>query len=102
MATETKIDEVVEELYQRISQGMYNAGERLPAERDLAEELHVSRQTVHSAMLRLQTENHIDIRPRDGAFVRAPAAKVLIGPAAPSVVGKNYTSLLTSALQMQK
>lgn len=34
-------------------------------------------------MLRLQTENLIDIVPRGGAFVRSPISKVLVGPSSP-------------------
>ncbi len=77
---DTKIDEVVAAIHQRISRGEYVAGQRLPSERDIAEELGVSRVTVRNALLRLQAENTIDIVPRGGAFVRAPNAKITIGP----------------------
>ncbi len=40
---ETKIDETVEELNRRITQGYYVTGQHLPSERELAEALHVSR-----------------------------------------------------------
>ena len=62
------------------SQGQYVAGQRLPSEREIAEELNVSRATVRNAFLRLQAENLIDIVPRGGAFVRSPSAKVIVGP----------------------
>lgn len=78
---DTKIDEVVAKLRNRINRGEYAAGQRLPSERDIAEELGVSRVTVRNALLRLQAENTIDIVPRGGAFVRTPNAKVTIGPA---------------------
>ncbi len=78
---DTKIDEVVTAIHQRISRGEYVAGQRLPSERDIAEELGVSRVTVRNALLRLQAENIVDIVPRGGAFVRATNAKVTIGPA---------------------
>lgn len=77
---DSKIDEVVAELHHRIQRGEYVAGQRLPSERDIAEELDVSRVTVRNALLRLQAENTIDIVPRGGAFVRTPNAKVTIGP----------------------
>ena len=48
---ETKIDEIVEELQKRILQGFYVAGQRLPSEREITEELHVSRVTVRTALL---------------------------------------------------
>jgi GntR family transcriptional regulator len=75
---ETKIDETVEELQKRISRGIYVAGQRLPSEREIAEELNVSRVTVRTALLRLQAENIIDIVPRGGAFVRSVSTKAII------------------------
>lgn len=83
MAKDTKIDEIVEELQRRIGEGFYVAGQRLPAERDLADELSVSRQTVRSALIRLQTENLVDVVPRGGAFIRSPSTKILVGPSNP-------------------
>jgi len=75
---ETKIDEIVGELQKRIAQGFYVTGQRLPSEREIAEELNVSRVTVRTALLRLQAENSIDIVPRGGAFVRSTSTKALI------------------------
>lgn len=82
---DTKIDEVATELKNRIDRGEYPAGHRLPSEREITDELNVSRATVRGALLRLQAENIIDIVPRGGAFVRSPSTKVLVGPASPSV-----------------
>ena len=102
MAGDTKIDEVVNEIYRRIFEETYMPGQRLPSERDLAEEMHVSRQTIRSALLRLQAENVIDIIPREGASIRTPSSKALIGPWTPVVPGrKEYIGLFTSALKLQ-
>src|SRR6266849_9481921 len=76
---ETRIDEVVSELVRRIEASEYVAGQRLPAERELADELRTSRVTIRAALLRLQAENLVDIAPRSGAFVRSSSAKVVIG-----------------------
>ena len=78
LGKETKIDELVEELQKRILQGLYAAGQRLPSEREIAEELRVSRVTVRTALLRLQAANMLDIVPRGGAFVRPTGAKAII------------------------
>jgi GntR family transcriptional regulator len=83
---DTKIDEVVEELSNRIAQGYYVAGQRLPSEREIADELYVSRVTVRSALRRLQAENLIDIVPRGGAFVRSPTTKITVGPPGPNIL----------------
>src|SRR2546421_10931878 len=82
---DTKIDEVAIELKRRIERGEYAAGQRLPSEREITDELNVSRATVRGALLRLQAENMIDIVPRGGAFVRSPSTKVLVGPTSPNV-----------------
>src|SRR5437764_49480 len=82
---DTKIDEVAATLLQRIHQGQYVSGQRLPSEREFAEELGVSRVTVRAALLRLQSDNIIDIIPRGGAFVRSSSTKVVIGPPNPSI-----------------
>ncbi len=82
---DTKIDEVAIELKRRIERGEYAAGQRLPSEREITDELNVSRATVRGALLRLQAENIIDIVPRGGAFVRSPSTKVLVGPTSPNI-----------------
>jgi DNA-binding FadR family transcriptional regulator len=46
---DTKIDEVAALLKSQIEQGKYAAGQRLPSERELTEELAVSRSTVREA-----------------------------------------------------
>jgi GntR family transcriptional regulator len=79
---DTKIDEVVEALSSRLAEGYYVAGQRLPAERELAEELNVSRVTIRAALQRLQAENLIDIVPRGGAFVRSSSFKAVVGSSA--------------------
>lgn len=85
MVEDTKIDEVAAEIQKRIDHGIYTAGQRLPSEREIQEELNVSRSTIRSALQRLQTGNIIDIIPRGGAIVRAPSAKVTIGPSSPDL-----------------
>jgi GntR family transcriptional regulator len=82
---DTKIDEIAAALRDRIERGVYAAGQRLPSERELSEELDISRATVRGALLRLQAENIIDIVPRGGAFVRSPSTKVTIGPSNPFI-----------------
>ncbi len=82
---DTKIDEVAAVLTDRIERGEYPAGQRLPSEREITDELQVSRATVRGALLRLQAENIIDIIPRGGAFVRSPSTKVVVGPTNPDI-----------------
>lgn len=84
----TKIDKVVEVLQQRITEGIYSSGQRLPSERVLGDELGVSRATIRNALTRLQSDNLVDIAPRSGAFVRSLTEKATIGsPSLPIVEG---------------
>ncbi|SHF07329.1 DNA-binding transcriptional regulator, GntR family [Seinonella peptonophila] len=79
MSQQSKIDEVVDKIEADIIQGVFAAGQRLPAERILADELNVSRATIRTALLRLQAKNLIEIVPRGGAFVRSGTAKIVMG-----------------------
>jgi len=56
---------LLSELEQRLSSGVYPAGERLPSERELAAEFGVVHGTVHKALLALQ-QRHL-VRARRGA-----------------------------------
>lgn len=82
---DSRIDEVTIILQDKINRGEYAAGQRLPSEREIMDELSASRATVRSALSRLQAENIIDIVPRGGAFVRSPSAKILVGPSSPQI-----------------
>jgi GntR family transcriptional regulator len=82
---DSKIDAVVAELKRRISEGVYVTGQRLPSEREIGQELGVSRITIRAALLRLQAENIINIVPRAGAFVRSPSARAIINAPHPAV-----------------
>jgi DNA-binding transcriptional MocR family regulator len=56
-----------------IAQGLIPPGTRLPAERSLAEVIHVSRGTVVAAYGLLEEEGLLDRRQGSGTVVRAPA-----------------------------
>jgi DNA-binding GntR family transcriptional regulator len=59
---------VADEIRSRIIVGALNLGERL-SDKDLASELRVSRTPVREALLQLQAEGLIVVRPRSGTFV---------------------------------
>jgi len=61
---------VVEEVQRLIIEGKLQPGQRLPTEKELAEMLHVSRPTLREALNVLEAMGHIEIRPREGSFVR--------------------------------
>jgi len=73
----TKIDELISIIKKRIEQGYYIIGQRLPSERELAEEFNTSRPTIHNALLRLQSENIIDIIAGSGAYIQSSEKLVM-------------------------
>jgi len=77
-AKDSKIDGAVAELKRKINEGFYAAGQRLPSEREIGQELDISRITVRAALQRLEAENLVSIVPRAGAFVRSPSVKAII------------------------
>lgn len=71
-------DRAADRLYQRIARllfedlagGKYRVGDRLPAERDLADEHDVSRPVIREAMIALEVQGLIEVRLGAGAYVR--------------------------------
>ena len=59
---------VADEIRSRIIVGTLNLGERV-SDKDLASELRISRTPVREALLQLQAEGLIVVRPRSGTFV---------------------------------
>jgi len=60
---------IAAEVRQAIMNGTYQYGERLPAERDLAQHFGASRSTVRDALRRLETANLLSRRVGSGTFV---------------------------------
>jgi len=60
---------VVRQIERLILQGILRPGERLPAERDLADKLGVSRPSLREALADLQTAGLLVARPGAGVFV---------------------------------
>lgn len=77
----TKIpDEVYKQILHLISSGELKPAEKLPAERDIATELGVSRQSVREALYRAETMGLIQVRPGEGSFVRSSVSDALKPP----------------------
>jgi len=69
--------QVADQIRLMIASGELAVGQRLPAERDLAEQLAVSRPTVREALIVLEVEGLVNIRMGSGIYVvRQHAAKV--------------------------
>jgi GntR family transcriptional regulator, transcriptional repressor for pyruvate dehydrogenase complex len=63
-------ERVIRQLTRLIEDGALQPGDRLPSERELSEELQVSRGTVREAVQFLQTLGLLEIRHGSGTFVR--------------------------------
>jgi len=69
MADQRLYQSVAEQIKKRIFDGTYQPGGRLPGERELAEELNVSRVTIREAEIALQAMGYIQIKTGSGAYV---------------------------------
>ncbi|QLL14490.1 FadR/GntR family transcriptional regulator [Pseudomonas chlororaphis] len=65
------VDQALEQLRQRINDGVWRIGQRLPTEPELAAELGISRNTVREAMRVLAFSGLVEIRQGDGSYLRA-------------------------------
>src|SRR3954464_15165865 len=61
--------QIAEQLRALITSGGFKRGERLPAERDLAKQLGVSRPSVREALIALEVEGWVEVRTGAGVFV---------------------------------
>src|ERR687890_441929 len=73
--------QIAEQLRSLIASGEFAAGGRLPAERDLAKQLGVSRPSVREALIALEVEGVIDVRTGSGIYVQPPQHRNGHGPA---------------------
>ncbi|TPQ34063.1 GntR family transcriptional regulator [Bradyrhizobium guangdongense] len=65
--------QIADQLRALIDSGEYAVGSRLPTERELAEQLKVSRPTVREALIALEVEGRLRIRVGSGIYVIEPA-----------------------------
>ncbi|MGZ5269892.1 MAG: FadR/GntR family transcriptional regulator [Ramlibacter sp.] len=66
--------QIAEQLRGLITAGEFEAGSRLPAERDLARQLGVSRPAVREALIALEVEGWVEVRIGSGVYIRPQAA----------------------------
>src|SRR6059058_4161196 len=65
--------QIAEQLRGLITRGEFAAGTRLPAERDLARQLGVSRPSVREALIALEVEGWVEVRTGSGVYVKDKA-----------------------------
>ncbi|MBO9376538.1 FCD domain-containing protein [Sphingomonas histidinilytica] len=62
--------DIARRLMERINNGTYPLGGRLPAEREISAEFNVSRPTVREAIIALEVQGVVEVRVGSGAYVR--------------------------------
>jgi GntR family transcriptional regulator, transcriptional repressor for pyruvate dehydrogenase complex len=62
-------EEIVDQIRIQVTSGQLQPGDRLPSERDLAEQLNVSRASVREALSALEMMGLIEIRSGEGTFI---------------------------------
>ena len=84
--TKRLYERVARDLSQKIADGTYAVGQRLPAERHLAITYAVSRPTVREALIALEIDGLVDVRMGSGVYVLATspqsgqAGRMDVGP----------------------
>ncbi len=63
-------EEIVTVIQKQIMSGRITAGDKLPTERELAENFHVNRATVREALRKLENLDLLEIRHGDGLYVK--------------------------------
>jgi len=61
---------IAESINSKINDGTFKIGNRLPAERDIAEQMSVSRASVREALAILEVLGVVEIKVGDGSYVR--------------------------------
>src|SRR5271169_573577 len=61
--------QIADQIRSMITVGEFPAGSRLPAERELAKRFGVSRPSLREALIALEVEGHVDVRPGSGIVV---------------------------------
>lgn len=74
---ETPVDKIIGQLKQLITSGQLQPGDRLPAERLLAEKFGVGRSYVREAILKLEFYGLLKTNPQSGTYVSGLSIKVL-------------------------
>ncbi|HEX7892087.1 MAG TPA: FadR/GntR family transcriptional regulator [Ramlibacter sp.] len=79
--------QIAEQLRGLITGGEFATGTRLPAERDLARQLGVSRPSVREALIALEVEGWVEVRTGSGIYVQPAQQRNGPGPRAASAPG---------------
>lgn len=71
-------DKVVHQILQMVKDGQLKAGDKLPNETELSEQLNVSRGILREALISLQCQGFIRRKPKDGTYLTEDAQQLLL------------------------
>jgi len=71
-------EDVIEQIIESVEIGDIAPGEKLPSERNLSEQLSISRSVIREALSILQTGNIIEVKPGIGAFLKQDDKETLL------------------------
>ncbi len=71
-------EEIVGQILRLVREGALKPGDRLPPERELAQQLNVSRASVREAMRLMDIQGLVIIRPGSGTFITEDTVEVIV------------------------
>lgn len=83
-------NEIVAQLQRLFIDGALNPGDRLPPERELAEKLGVSRNSLREAIRALEVLGIVEVRHGDGTFVKSIDIATFLSPVFSVLLEKKY------------
>ena len=90
--------QIADQIRELIQQGGFDIGTRLPAERDLAQQLGVSRPSLREALIALDVEGSVEIRGGSGVYVCTPPERPAREPAA---LGESPSELMQARAALE-
>lgn len=90
--------QVADQIRELILSGQFRLGQRLPAERELAQQLGVSRPSLREALIALEIDGTVEIRMGSGVYVIANAERKAAGSAS---FGESPVELMEARLALE-
>src|ERR1043166_6989875 len=84
--------QIAAQIRELIQHAGFEVGTRLPQERDLAQQLGVSRPSLREALIALDVEGWVEVRSGSGVYVSAPAPER--APARTAAMGESPSQLM--------
>ena len=90
--------QIADQIRSLIKEGNFPVGTRLPPERDLAQQLRVSRPSVREALIALEVEGSVEVRMGAGVYVCAAPERA---PQETAAMGESPTELMQARAALE-